>query len=93
MVLDAIRVSGVFDESLIVLLSDHGGVGRSHGSDHPDCTTIFWGCRGPGIARGIELESPLHKVNIMDTAAIVTYALGLPTPDDWDAMIPNGIFE
>ena len=93
MVLDAIRGSGVFDESLIILLSDHGGVGRSHGSDHPDCTTIFWGCRGPRIARGIELESPLHKVNIMDTAAVVTYALGLPTPDDWDARIPNDIFE
>lgn len=93
MVLDAIRDSGVFDESLIILLSDHGGVGKSHGSDHPDCTTIFWGCRGPGVARGVELEFPLHKVNIMDTAAVITHAFGLTMPDEWDARVPNDIFE
>ncbi len=89
-VLDAIRDAGVFDESLIVLLSDHGGVGKSHGSAHPDCTTIFWACGGPGVARGVELES---EVNIMDTAAVITRALGLPVPDGWDAKIPVGIFE
>ena len=93
MVLDAIHDSGVLDESLIISLSDHGGVGKSHGSDHPDCTTIFWGCRGPGVAQGVELEFPLHQVNIMDTAAVITHALGLPTPDGWDAKLPNGIFE
>jgi len=93
MVLDAIRDSGVFDESLIILLSDHGGVGTSHGSDHPDCTTIFWGCYGPGVARGVELELPIHQVNIMDTAAVITHALRLPTPDGWDARVPNSIFE
>jgi hypothetical protein len=81
-VIDAIRDAGIFDESLIVLLSDHGGEGKSHGSDHPDCMTIFWGCRGPGIPSGIELE---NQVNIMDTAAVVAYALGLPAPEGWDA--------
>ena len=86
-VLDGIRDAGVFDESLIVLLSDHGGFGTSHGSDHPDCMTIFWGCRGPGIARGIEIE---NQVNIMDTAAVVAHSLGLTAPDGWDARIPRG---
>jgi len=81
-VIDAIRDAGIFDESLIVLLSDHGGEGKSHGSDHTNCMTIFWGCRGPGIARGVELE---NQVNIMDTAAVVAYALGLPAPEGWDA--------
>jgi len=89
MVLDAISDAGVFDESLIVLLSDHGGEGTSHGSAHPNCTTIFWACRGPGVARGVELAS---EVNIMDTAAVIAYALGLPTPAGWDANIPSGVF-
>jgi len=88
-VLDAVRDAGVFDESLIVLLSDHGGVGTSHGSDHPDCMTIFWGCRGPGVASGVELEGP---VNIMDTAAVVVRAMGVPAPDGWDAKVPDGVF-
>jgi len=89
-VLDAIRDAGVFEESLIVLLSDHGGEGTSHGSDHPDCMTIFWGCRGPGVRQGIELNGEVH---IMDTAAVVAEAMGLAAPKGWDAKIPEGIFE
>ncbi len=88
-VLDAIRAAGVFDESLIVLLSDHGGEGTSHGSDHPDCITTFWGCRGPGIARGAELN---NAIEITDTAAVVARALGLPAPRGWDATVPDGLF-
>ena len=88
-VLDAIRDAGVFDESLIIVLSDHGGEGKTHGSDHPDCMTTFWGCCGRGIARGVVLDS---SVSIMDTAAMVAEALGLPAPDGWDAKVPRGVF-
>ena len=88
--LGAIQDAGVFDESLIILLSDHGGEGKSHGSDHPDCVNIFWACRGPGVKNGMELGSEL---NIMDTAAVVVHALGLSAPGGWDAKIPEGIFE
>ena len=88
MVLDAIRAAGVFAESLIVLLSDHGGEGKSHGTDHPDCMTIFWGCRGPGVTKGVELENEVH---IMDTAAVVAAAMGLSAPEGWDARVPEGV--
>ena len=86
----AIRAAGIFDESLIIILSDHGGVDRSHGSDHPDCTTIFWACGGPGIAQGVEFPHPL---GIADTAPVVARALGLASPDGWDARLPEGIFQ
>lgn len=88
-VLDAIRGADAFDDSLIILLSDHGGHERGHGSSHPDCMTIFWGCRGLGVRRGSEIKG---DVNIMDTAAIVTHALGLMAPVGWDAKVPVGIF-
>ncbi len=88
-VIDAIQDAGVFDESLIILLSDHGGVGTSHGSDDPDCMNIFWGCCGVGVNKGVELE---NELNIMDTAAVVAHALGLSAPIGWDAKIPDGIF-
>jgi len=88
-VLDAIRHAHMFDDSLIILLSDHGGYGYGHGSNHPDCMRIFWGCRGPGVAQGIELKS---EVNIMDTAAVVMHALGLSVPNGWEAKVPSGVF-
>ncbi len=88
-VIGAIQDSGLFDESLIILLSDHGGEGRSHGSDHPNCMNIFWGCRGPGVRRGVEIED---EVNIMDTAAVVAEAFGLDPPEGWDGRVPEGVF-
>jgi hypothetical protein len=88
-VLDAIRDVGAWERSLIVVLSDHGGVGDDHGSDHPDCMNIFWGCSGPGIVRGGELAG---EVNIMDTASVVARALGMPAPAGWDARVPAGVF-
>lgn len=88
LIIDAIKDAGVYEESLIVLLSDHGGEGKSHGSDHPDCMTIFWACRGPGIVR----SGTIGEINIMDTAPIVARTLGLTCPAGWDAGLPDGIF-
>ena len=85
-VLDAIKKAGVLAESLIILLSDHGGKGTSHGSDDPDCMTIFWGCCGPGVPSGLSLNG---EINIMDTAAVVAKALGLAAPGAWDATLPD----
>ena len=86
---DALRETDILDESVVLILSDHGGEGKLHGSDHPDCLNIFWACRGPGIAKGVELDG---SVDIMDTAAVVAHALGLEPPDGWDAKVPNGVF-
>jgi hypothetical protein len=87
-VIEALRDASMYEDSLILITSDHGGRGRWHGSRHPDCMTIFWGCRGPGIVRGGELG----EVNVMDTAAVVAQALGLPRPPGWEASVPAGVF-
>jgi len=97
-VIAAIREISAYDDSLILILSDHGGVefttadGRtvhSHGLDDADCMEILWGCRGPGIANNLELNG---DVNIMDTAPVVARTLGLPIPPGWDAKVPPGVF-
>lgn len=97
-VIAAIRDIGAYDDSLILILSDHGGVtfdlpdggvAHSHGREDDDCMEILWGARGPGIAKGVELDG---EVNIMDTAAVVARALGLSVPAGWDAKVPVGVF-
>ncbi|MBD3181441.1 sulfatase-like hydrolase/transferase [Candidatus Poribacteria bacterium] len=88
-VLDTVQDAGVFDESLFILLSDHGGKDTSHGGDNPESMNIFWACSGPGVNSGVELKNP---VNIMDTGAVITYAFGLNRPKAWDGKIPQGIF-
>jgi hypothetical protein len=88
-IVEAIQEAGWYEESLIVLASDHGGHERMHGTQDARDMTIVWGCRGPGIARGKELGGEVH---IVDTAAVVAEALGLPRPPAWEAEVPAGVW-
>jgi arylsulfatase A-like enzyme len=88
-VIDAIRDSGMLEESLIVVLSDHGGLGTSHAGTHLDCTSTFWGCRWPGAPEMVFFGA--ERVNIADTAPVVARALGLPAPAGWDGRVPEGV--
>jgi hypothetical protein len=90
-VVDAIRDAGMLGESLVIVLSDHGGQGTHHDGDIPDCTTIFWGCRWPGAPGRVELG--VGRVNIADTAAVVARALRLPAPVGWDGKVPDGVLD
>lgn len=91
-IIEAIKDAGLLDSSLIIITSDHGGGGDhhySHGSDHPQDMTIFWGCHGPEINPKSQLEEGFKNMN---TAAIVLHALGLAIPEQYDAKIPDGLF-
>jgi len=91
-VLNGIERLGLAEDSLILLVTDHGGGGenkRGHGSDHPMDRNVFWGCVGPGIKQGLLTGA----VTIKDTAAVAALALGLVVPNDWDAQVPEGLFE
>ena len=96
-VLEAIRDTGAYDDSMIIMSSDHGGfeleidgkVHHTHGRDNPDCMEIFWACKGTGVAQGVELDT---DVWIADTAAVVARFMELPAPDGWDCKVPDGVF-
>lgn len=82
---------GLMEDTLFILLADHGGGGaspRNHGSDHPQDVTIFWGCAGPGVLSGAASE----PVRIEDTAAVVAFSLGVEAPAAWTAKVPSGLF-
>jgi hypothetical protein len=89
--LRAIEETGLLEDSLIIMVSDHGGGGEhayQHGSDHPSDKTIFWGCTGPGIKPNTSLQGELV---ITDTAEVVIRALGLNSRS-WEAKLPEGLF-
>lgn len=73
---------GMYETTLIIVTSDHGGYDSTHGSDLPDDMTIPWVVSGPRIVPG-ELQTPVYT---MDTAATAAFALGLPIPFDWDGI-------
>ena len=87
--IDAIKNAGVYEDSLIMIISDHGGIGTGHGGDEPECLEILWSARGPGIAQGIELGG---EISIKDTPAIILYTFSVPIPDGYDSVIAEGVF-
>ena len=71
-----------------VLLSDHGGHDRTHGTESPEDVTIPWIASGPGIVHGrIDTE-----VRIFDTAPTVAKLLGLPPAPEWEGTAVPEVF-
>lgn len=60
----------------VILTSDHGGHGKSHGSADPVDTTIPWIVWGAGVQQGPALTG----IRTMDTAATVLWMLGIGAP-------------
>lgn len=64
----------------VIVTSDHGGHGRSHGSADREDTTIPWITWGRSVAPGATLPG---TVRTMDTAATALWLLGIQSPDRW----------
>ena len=81
-ILESLKSHGMYENTLIIVSSDHGGHDTTHGSDIPEDMTIPWVVSGPGIIP-IQLTTQVHT---MDTAATTAYALGLSIPPEWDGV-------
>ncbi|CAI2164300.1 11161_t:CDS:2 [Funneliformis geosporum] len=84
-ILEAIDEVGWKDDSLVIMTTDHGGIGRSHGGDSDQEVNVFLAVRGAGIEPSSKIES---KVTNMDCAALILEALGKKTPGWFDAKLP-----
>ena len=86
----ALELAGILDNTLIIVTSDHGGLGRTHGSPDPLDTTIPWIAFGPRIKSGHNIEV---SIQTMDTAATALKTLGVSIPTSWDGAPVLGAFE
>lgn len=64
----------------LIVIADHGGHNRSHGSADPQDTTIPVIINGPCFEAGKRLEN----VSIKDIAVTVADLLNVPTPSEWE---------
>lgn len=77
-----LEATGMLSQTILIVTSDHGGVGKGHGGATLAEVEIPWIIAGPGVAPAKELTS---FVNIYDTAATVAHIFGLTAPDCWIA--------
>lgn len=77
---EAIRQAGMAEETLIMVVSDHGANLRSHGGNSwaELNTPVIW--HGRGIRKGHTVQTPVRRY---DVAADILFALGLGVPQVW----------
>jgi predicted AlkP superfamily pyrophosphatase or phosphodiesterase len=86
----ATREAGIERETLLVIVSDHGGTGRGHGGNSPEEVTVPFILHGAGVKRGYAIPVPVY---VHDLAPTVTFALGLEDPPAWRGKAARCAFE
>ena len=81
-----IKDSGIWDNSVIIFSSDHGGVGKGHGGNTSFEREIPIIIFGNNIKEGIKIS---QKVMIYDIAPTIAYILKLETPSFWEGKLIN----
>ncbi|MFQ5788474.1 MAG: ectonucleotide pyrophosphatase/phosphodiesterase [Thermodesulfobacteriota bacterium] len=88
-IIESIRKEGIYDETTIIITSDHGGKDKTHKGIHKENMKIPWIAIGSGVKKDYKIR---NKVFIHDTAPTVLLALGIEVPEDWDGKPIKEIF-
>ncbi|WP_214225119.1 alkaline phosphatase [Pedobacter sp. B4-66] len=80
MVLKSIEKSGMKDNTLVMIVSDHGGINKGHGGESAEEITIPVIYYGQGVKKGYKIQQPVYQY---DVAATVAFALNLKVPYSW----------
>lgn len=89
-VVQAVKDAGIFDDTIIMITADHGGLGKGHGGETLEEVHIPWIISGKGVKQNYTEVTP---INTYDTPATILYALGLEIPYEWIGRPVKSAFE
>lgn len=79
-VLDGIKRAGMQQKTLVIVTSDHGGVGYGHGGPTPEEAEVPMVFYGYGVKKGYKIK---QQVYMYDLAASIAFALKITPPYAW----------
>lgn len=82
-IIAAIKKAGIESSTVIMIISDHGGVGHGHGGNSPAEINVPYIMKGPGIKKGYKIKG---NVRNYDTTATLAKLMGLKAPDCWEGV-------
>ena len=86
----ATKEAGIYDDSIFIVTSDHGGINTSHGGrSSMEMNTPFI-IAGKGVKKGGEFKQVMMQY---DTAHTMAEALGLTVPAVWNGKSMSQVFE
>jgi len=89
---DAYKEAGILEDTLFIVIADHGGVRTGHGGYTDTEKYVYFAVTGKGVKEGI-----IPYCETKDIAAVVLWALGLPLPvyneEGFTSQVPENIWE
>lgn len=89
-IIDATKKAGIYDDSIIIVTADHGGIEKNHGGITLQEMETPFIVIGKGIKKGSELLGSMMQY---DVASTIAYMLGLSQPQVWTGRPMIEIFE
>jgi arylsulfatase A-like enzyme len=89
-ILGAIKEAGIYDDSIFIITSDHGGINTSHGGRSLMEMDTPFVIAGKNVKKGGEFSEAMMQY---DTAATIAEAFGLKTPQLWRGQSMSQVFE
>jgi predicted AlkP superfamily pyrophosphatase or phosphodiesterase len=93
-ILDALKQRHLLESTVVLVTSDHGGAGTSHGPDDPRSRYIPWILAGPGVRKDYDLTRDAALViRTEDTFATACAVLGIKPPQPIEGRVVTQAFE
>ncbi|MBW8243029.1 alkaline phosphatase family protein [Muricauda oceani] len=88
-IVNATKDVGIFEKTMFIIASDHGGLGFGHGGESLAEMEVPFILYGAGIKKGYKIEETVYQY---DNAPTVAYAMGLQMPQAWIGRPVKGAF-
>lgn len=79
-IIESLKKSGIYEETVLLITADHGGVNKGHGDKSMVEMEIPWIISGPGIRKNHAIS---ESIMTFDTAATILALLQIKVPQVW----------
>jgi len=87
--IQALKDAGIYDNTIIMVTADHGGIGRSHGGQTLMEMEIPFIICGKNVKKGMKITDTMIQY---DTAATIAEVFGLKRPQCWRGVPMYSVF-
>ena len=89
-IVDAIKAAGIYDNSIIIVTADHGGIDKGHGGKTMQEMETPFIIAGKNIKKGGNFDESMMQ---FDCASTIAYIFGLEQPQVWIGRPMTQVFE
>ncbi len=88
--IDALKKAGMHKDTYFVVVTDHGGKGKSHGGLSMDEIEVPWIISGPKIVKDRVIK---QQNDVFNTASTILFLLDIRQPFEWIGRPPLEVFK